>query len=347
MRPRVVDWLLFALVTFEAITGFITFTIGVIDQRWLFIVHGIIGLALIILLYWKVQRVWPRLTGPKRCELTTLASVMALGAVLFVFGTGLVWTTFQWPLGYPNGMILHVTFGLLLLFFMAWHMVVRYKPLHGRDLRGRRNAFRFVAMLAGGGLIWQAQQTLNQALEAPGASRRFTGSRETATDQGNLYPITMWMFDNPVPVNLDGWQLRIHGAVAQAKNLTYPEVLAAAKTNLRATLDCTGGWYTMQTWQGIALAALLDQVQPAANAVAVRFVSSTGYRWSLPLAEAKATILATHVNGELLTHGHGAPLRLVAPGRRGFQWVKWVTAMEVLTENDYGQWLAIFTSGLS
>ena len=77
MRPRVVDWLLFALVTFEAITGFITFTIGVIDQRWLFIVHGIIGLALIILLYWKVQRVWPRLTGPKRCELTTLASVMA------------------------------------------------------------------------------------------------------------------------------------------------------------------------------------------------------------------------------------------------------------------------------
>jgi DMSO/TMAO reductase YedYZ molybdopterin-dependent catalytic subunit len=64
------------------------------------------------------------------------------------------------------------------------------------------------------------------------------------------------------------------------------------------------------------------------------------------LAEAQTTLLATHVGGELLTPGHGAPLRLVAPGRRGFQWVKWVTEIQVLTATDYGQWLAIFTSGL-
>ena len=35
-------------------------------------------------------------------------------------------------------------------------------------------------------------------------------------------------------------------------------------------------------------------------------------------------MLATRVGGELLWHGHGAPLRLVAPGRRGYDWVKWV-----------------------
>ena len=65
------------------------------------------------------------------------------------------------------------------------------------------------------------------------------------------------------------------------------------------------------------------------------------------MAEARATLLATQVGHELLTDGHGAPLRLVAPGRRGFQWVKWVTEIEVLTAADYGQWLVIFTSGLS
>ena len=91
---------------------------------------------------------------------------------------------------------------------------------------------------------------------------------------------------------------------------------------------------------------LLDRVAPRPDAVAVSFKSVTGYRWSLPLAEARAALLATRVGGEPLSHGHGAPLRLVAPGRRGFQWVKWVQEVEVLTEPDYRQWQKIFTSGL-
>jgi DMSO/TMAO reductase YedYZ molybdopterin-dependent catalytic subunit len=48
----------------------------------------------------------------------------------------------------------------------------------------------------------------------------------------------------------------------------------------------------------------------------------------------------------LLDHLHGAPLRLVAPGRRGFQWVKWVREVRVLNTPDWGQWGAIFVSGL-
>ena len=39
---------------------------------------------------------------------------------------------------------------------------------------------------------------------------------------------------------------------------------------------------------------------------------------------------------EPLSHEHGAPVRLVAPGRRGFQWVKWVTHVELHVERDHG-----------
>ena len=75
------------------------------------------------------------------------------------------------------------------------------------------------------------------------------------------------------------------------------------------------------------------------------FRSVTGYRWSLPVEEARDALLATHVDGERLSHGHGFPARLVAPGRRGFQWVKWVTEVEVRERKDPGQWLAVFVSG--
>ena len=35
------------------------------------------------------------------------------------------------------------------------------------------------------------------------------------------------------------------------------------------------------------------------------------------------------MGGEELSHEHGAPARLVAPDHRGFQWVKWVTRLEL------------------
>jgi len=40
-------------------------------------------------------------------------------------------------------------------------------------------------------------------------------------------------------------------------------------------------------------------------------------------------LLATHVAGESLPAVNGAPLRLVAPRRRGLDWIKWVTLIEV------------------
>ena len=39
--------------------------------------------------------------------------------------------------------------------------------------------------------------------------------------------------------------------------------------------------------------------------------------------------LATGVEGRRLDAGHGAPVRLVAPGRRGFWWVKWVASVQL------------------
>jgi len=67
----------------------------------------------------------------------------------------------------------------------------------------------------------------------------------------------------------------------------------------------------------------------ASRSRSVLVVSSTGYARRFPLGDAPHLWLATHAGGLPLSAGHGAPLRLVAPGRRGFWWVKWVARVEV------------------
>jgi DMSO/TMAO reductase YedYZ molybdopterin-dependent catalytic subunit len=342
MRPRAVDWSLLLLVTLETLSGFSSFLVGRPEGSWVFVVHGVIGLAICLLLAWKLHRVWRRLVQPARWEGATVISVLALIAVLLVLLTGLIWTTWQWPAGFPNGLYLHVSGGLALLVLMLAHMALRFKPLRLPDLQGRRTALRFLTVLASGGALWLGNQGANLAGDTPGNRRRFTGSR----DAGAAFPVTMWMLDNPPPVDRVRWRLRVSGNTTQEIVFTDPEIVALATEQIEATLDCTSGWYSTQRWQGVSVARLLDQVELAPDAIAVSFKSVTGYRWSLPLPEAKAALLATHVGDEPLAHGHGAPLRLVAPGRRGFQWVKWVTEVEVLTVADYGQWVTIFSSGL-
>jgi DMSO/TMAO reductase YedYZ molybdopterin-dependent catalytic subunit len=86
----------------------------------------------------------------------------------------------------------------------------------------------------------------------------------------------------------------------------------------------------------VRLARLLERAGPLSAASHVRVISHTGYRWSFELRDARRLLLATRVGGEPLSHEHGAPSRLVAPGRRGFEWVKWVVRVELHGGPDPG-----------
>ncbi len=183
-------------------------------------------------------------------------------------------------------------------------------------------------------------------MKLPGASERFTGSRESNSYAGNVFPTSSWVADQPRPLDAQVWRLSLGGAVTTPRDFSYDE-LAAVGDTLEATLDCTGGFYSTQLWRGIRIGRLLDHAALRTDARYVSFISVTSYRWSLPLEEARKALLATHINEEPLSHEHGFPLRLVAPGHRGFEWVKWITRIEVLTSPDPGQVVSIFTSSFT
>ena len=82
--------------------------------------------------------------------------------------------------------------------------------------------------------------------------------------------------------------------------------------------------------------APLDLAGPDPGARHVSVASVTGYRWSFAIDDARGLLLATHVGGDPLEHDHDAPIRLVVPGARGFEWVKWVTRVELRRDADLG-----------
>jgi DMSO/TMAO reductase YedYZ molybdopterin-dependent catalytic subunit len=76
------------------------------------------------------------------------------------------------------------------------------------------------------------------------------------------------------------------------------------------------------------------RLRPAASLVVT---SVTGYQRRFEAQEAGNLWLATGCEGRPLTAATGAPVRLVAPNRRGFWWVKWVASVELSDSPAFAQ----------
>jgi DMSO/TMAO reductase YedYZ molybdopterin-dependent catalytic subunit len=347
MSPRLTDWSLALAVGIAFASGILSLISGRTEDWLIFALHGVAGLWLALLLWGKLRRVLPRLVQPQRWDRATLAGAGAALLVALAVGSGVGWV-FGGELfvaGF-NLMNWHILLGFVLTAAVSLHMLARAKPLRPRDIRGRRQMLRWGSLVLGGVALWPAQQALGTKLELPGARRRFTGAREANSYAGNTFPTTSWIADQPQPIDSALWRLEIGGAVARSLTLGYADVLAW-QDSIEATLDCTGGFYSTQRWSGTLVGRLLDQAGVLPTARWVSFVSVTGYRWSLPLGEAHAALLATHIGVERLSYGHGAPARLVASGRRGFEWVKWVVRIEALTVPDPSQVFSIYRSSFT
>jgi DMSO/TMAO reductase YedYZ molybdopterin-dependent catalytic subunit len=337
LRPpgRQTNQALLVVLLFAFGTGVATVAIGSPDGAWVAIGHGICGLAVVLLIPWKSRVVRG---GLRRARLSRWLSLLLAVLALFTLIAGLGYSTglVRSIAGKP-GLWVHIAVALTLVPLVVWHVWARRTRPRRTDLS--RRALLRAGVLSGGaaGLYAAAAATIS-VLGLPGARRRFTGSYETASFRPEAMPSTSWLLDAVPNVDPDQWRLAIKDGQG-SRELTLAH-LTAYDTQVRATLDCTSGWYSHQDWTGVPLGTLLHR-GPGTQSVYVHSV--TGYWVRLPIHDLDRLLLATQVGGAPLSADHGFPVRLVATGRRGYWWVKWVDRIEVQTTPSW--WQPLFPTG--
>jgi DMSO/TMAO reductase YedYZ molybdopterin-dependent catalytic subunit len=310
-------------------TGVATVAIGSPNGAWVALGHGICGIAVVLLIPWKSRVVRG---GLRRARLSRWLSLLlaALALVTLIAGFGYATGLVRSIAGQP-GLWVHIAVALTLVPLVVWHVWARHIRPRRTDL-SRRALLRAGVLAVGAAGLYAAGEAAISVLGLPGTRRRFTGSYETASFRPEAMPSTSWLVDSVPAIDPDRWRLTTNDGHGR-RELTLAE-LTTSGTHVRATLDCTSGWYSHQDWTGVPLGTLLHH-RPGAQSVYVHSV--TGYWVRFPIRDLDRLLLATQVGGAPLSADHGFPVRLVAPGRRGYWWVKWVDRIEVQTTPSWWQ----------
>ncbi len=142
------------------------------------------------------------------------------------------------------------------------------------------------------------------------------------------------------------WTFKVDGSVRKPISLKHSDFLALPQTTAVTTMECIGNQVGGTQignieWTGVLwseITKLYGGVLPAA--VEWRFGCGDGYVTTLPIERVGQpdVLLAHSMNGEYLPDDHGAPLRIIIPGKYGQKQPKWLLSMTAIDEPALGYW---------
>jgi DMSO/TMAO reductase YedYZ molybdopterin-dependent catalytic subunit len=143
-------------------------------------------------------------------------------------------------------------------------------------------------------------------------------------------------------VNTTTYRLQITGLVKTPTNYTYTDLIENHQTYKKFNrLDCVEGWSVAILWEGTRVKDLLNETQLLPTANTIIFKAADGYTTSFPVDYIinQSILLAFKMNNVTIPPERGFPFQLVAEGKWGYKWIKWVTDIEVTNDPTYkGYW---------
>jgi DMSO/TMAO reductase YedYZ molybdopterin-dependent catalytic subunit/thiosulfate reductase cytochrome b subunit len=132
------------------------------------------------------------------------------------------------------------------------------------------------------------------------------------------------------------YRLRVNGLVENPVDLSLADLRAMPHHEQITQHFCIQGWSGVAKWGGVSMQTVMDLVHPAPEARWVVFYSIADgpdggiYYDAHPIEQMgnHLTMLAYDMNGQPLSYGHGAPLRLRNEVQLGFKQVKWIKGVE-------------------
>jgi DMSO/TMAO reductase YedYZ molybdopterin-dependent catalytic subunit len=170
--------------------------------------------------------------------------------------------------------------------------------------------------------------------------------QELRSYQGETLDSMSAFFENsikgPQKVDIDKYRLRVTGLVTTPLELTYDHAVKDYPTLEKViTIHCVEGWQVKALWTGIPLGDILAKAGVKPGAKVVIFRSVDGYSTSIPMdyVQDHKLMLAYKINGVTLPPERGYPFELVAEGKWGYKWIKWVNSIELSDDvNFHGFW---------
>ncbi|HEX8327599.1 MAG TPA: molybdopterin-dependent oxidoreductase [Hymenobacter sp.] len=136
------------------------------------------------------------------------------------------------------------------------------------------------------------------------------------------------------------WRLQVKDfATGRTQEFSLADIQALPRVEMTTELKCIEGWSTVVNWTGARFSDFLaryplaartgqpaDPQNPAANLAPYVDIRTPDEEYfvglDMPSALHPQTLLCYEMNGQPLTDGHGAPLRLVTPLKYGIKHIK-------------------------
>ena len=189
------------------------------------------------------------------------------------------------------------------------------------------------------------QVTVSTAETDAGAGFDFEGMPQPVTPLGSHYVVDKTI-DDP-DIDDEGWSLSVGGAAGESYDLSFGDLLEHPEsTSQVVTMVCISNQVgddliSTGRWRGVPLRALVEQAAPENGVVDIVTKSADGYTEAVPWAYVRdhpEVLVAYGLNGRTLATEHGAPARLLVPGRYGMRSTKWLTDIELSASDHEAYW---------